>query len=128
MIQAKDLRLGNLVMFNGEVDSIIEIGQANNGYCEIEGYFNFDSGTINPIPLTPEWLERCGFERIQSNVPDLMRMPSFDGYRRLRWDYEGFSIETVGSGWIWYLHHIKYLHQLQNLYFALTGSDLTIIV
>ena len=64
----------------------------------------------DPIPLTEEWLIKFGFIKVWNNY---------------RLKPLGYLIDnrliTVGSN---YLRHIKYVHQLQNLYFALTGEEL----
>jgi hypothetical protein len=73
-----------------------------------------------PIPLTPEILVKCGFELdegrylkpVGSNISIAFRD---DIYLTYDSDCASFD-EELG----------KYLHQLQNLYFALTGEELTI--
>lgn len=124
MIQARELRIGNLVFIHDEVDSICEIGQANNGYCNNNGYFNFDKGAIEPIPLTKELLLKCGFEDTTGG---------WGGSQGCDYYYKkgNFEIQTYDSDIFWHLKgafeiKIKYLHQLQNLYFALKNEELTI--
>jgi hypothetical protein len=78
---------------------------------------------LMPIPLTPEILEKAGFK--------------FDG------DFNSYSISSVilsknyclcsiGDEYLCELNRIgkpiKHIHQLQNLYFALTGEELQIIL
>lgn len=78
-----------------------------------------------PIPLTAEWLERFGFEREKRNL-----------YRKGN-IYVMFITTTrmtenkeirVFIGNKWYYDNlrppVKHVHQLQNLYFALTGEEL----
>lgn len=70
----------------------------------------------NPIPLTEEWLVRFGFEK--------RKFSYLYGYGNFLYDYRL-------KLWTWYgiqLHDylITYVHQLQNLYFALTGQELEI--
>jgi hypothetical protein len=127
MIQANELRIGNLVLFKGEVDVIIEIGQAGNGFCENNGYFNFDTGTIAPIPLTPEWLERCGFEYLSFDF-GIANFFKLNDRFELIVVREGVKCEYERGSYYYEDEHcsIKYLHQLQNLYFALTGEELKI--
>ena len=69
----------------------------------------------NPIPLTEEWLLKFGFE---SN-------PYQDRYEKDPIHIECAIIEGETYLWIENIPHIKYVHQLQNLYFALTGEELT---
>lgn len=90
---------------------------------------------VEGIPLTEEWLVKFGFEQgalgswIKSiSIFGNLRELSFSGdYLYLR---EGK--EVYGSGdddlcVLWNKDVMKqfYVHQLQNLYFALTGEELT---
>lgn len=84
----------------------------------------YPSSKIKPIKLTPETLEKCGFkdEGISKDpileLGDLgihLTLPDSNGSMYLT-DYgEHLNIPTF-----------KYVHQLQNLYFALTGKELEI--
>jgi hypothetical protein len=77
-----------------------------------------DEEWIKPIPLTPDILERCGFEKGAGNP----------NYHKLHPPFFGVISEIDGAfriGGLDYLgRDVKYLHQLQNLYFALTGEEL----
>jgi hypothetical protein len=47
------------------------------------------------------------------------------------WTLGLFKINVWGNGWLFYWddkwdNRIKYVHQLQNLYFFLTGEELTL--
>ncbi len=73
-----------------------------------------------PIPLTEQWLKDFGFI-ISDDYDLIMKNPFYAegdseyGYY-LRWGYGGrYASENP----------CKYVHQLQNLYFALTGKELT---
>lgn len=72
-----------------------------------EGWFN------EPIPLTEEWLLRLGAEAIET--PHDIQYRIKDRLFVLR----GFVFCDYGSG-----VKILYVHQLQNLYFALTQTEL----
>jgi hypothetical protein len=127
MIAANELRINNIIK-QGEVDALhpcsIEILRSKARvfieYCFAE-----------PIPLTFEILEKCGF--VNSSVkqwyhPETML---FELRNITALGDEGFKI-IAG----WNVEHrgifrgiskeIKYLHQLQNLYFALTGDELPV--
>lgn len=84
---------------------------------------------LSPIPLTPEWLERFGFKRSENGGN--WKQPDY-----MIWEADGFKIgETVSDNFYWYNQaeddfyssyspQLKHVHQLQNLYFALTGTEL----
>lgn len=114
MIQTNELRIGNWVDWNGEKGIINQI-------LEYEVVFKCGEDTLisdlKPIELTEEILLKCGFVR-DGNT----------GYYTC--EKVGFTINLSGTigyrACIWSNKHINHLHQLQNLYFALTGKELEI--
>jgi hypothetical protein len=125
MIKANELRVGSWVLYphtQNELFHITEPRQIELAYI------------LLPIAITPEWLERCGFEKrlinnsfFEYHLP--CTPPHYRNEYKLRWwDAETFrSLEwvTVESGSI-HKFPCAYLHQLQNLYFALTGEELNV--
>jgi hypothetical protein len=84
----------------------------------------WDLEDVSGIPLTPEILEMAGFEKTYESSFSIRydhNLTQFIGYDISKAD----SMET---GLRYYGNRIKvqYLHQLQNLYFALTGQELNI--
>jgi hypothetical protein len=83
---------------------------------------------LKRIPLTPEWLERCGFKFLSNpgggdkswrRVDFPFELTDIDGS-------EGFSVYYFNGDDNVYITECDFLHQLQNLYFALTGEELSI--
>lgn len=72
------------------------------------------------IPLTPEILDKCGFEKDKDGVYNI------NGYainKVMYWLDTGHL--QIALAYTPILNApCKYLHQLQNLYFALTGKEL----
>lgn len=111
-MEAKELRIGNLVNRDGKNIVI------NSGY-EIDNY----EGQYKPIPLTEEWLLKFGFEiKLKLSGHNGFYL---NGFYIIKSNYV-FELLIEGSSVI--LSKIKFVHQLQNLYFALTGQELTIKV
>jgi len=122
MINYKEARAGNIVMYDNRLFQIESIAMSFPCLNTDEfGIGVVDWNNINPIPLTPEILEKCGFE--------------WSIYHQA-WHKQGFvfdlSERSVGG---FFMHksrlnseiicpEIQYLHQLQNLYFSLTGEEL----
>jgi hypothetical protein len=111
-MKANELRIGNWVNNNEEDYQITSatISQLERG-----------DSTAMPIPLTEEWLLRLGFEKpAHSWNGKIFHLSQWDAYP-LNWcvamDKNGAVI----------VHKLKYVHQLQNLYFALTNEELTIM-
>lgn len=92
--------------------------------------YNQKINYLKPIPLTEEVLvDWCGFEKINSNVPNLCRKEFIIGYMNIRFDsIDGIRISPVYSGSAIPLPDIKYLHQLQNLYYSLKQTELIITI
>lgn len=119
MIKAEEFRLGNLVYCKGKIDKLTRV--EDNNYCTENcghGVWNDD---LEPIVLTEEILLRCGFEKH-------LRAYKLKNFGKFMFSPEmGMSFYPAGN-LIGLLKndHIKHLHQLQNLYFALTGKELEV--
>jgi hypothetical protein len=122
MIKANELRIGNYILING---SIVRIGYGviQDVYQKNKGIRNqyLNTLTHEPIPLTPEILEKAGFKFYEKS-----EMYEKDDFMDLHilYDNAGYCIKDYELN-IW-SPNILYLHQLQNLYFALTGEELEI--
>ena len=91
------------------------------------GVYNADNDTeegVEPIPLTPEILEKAGFEEF----PDSSGLYGYEAFTKGNCYVEISPTRGIGVsiGSMETAQSIKYLHQLQNLYFALTGEELNI--
>jgi len=132
-MQVNELRIGNLIksiQLNGIV--IVDLflfGEINND----ETYLDHLQG----IPLTEEWLVKLGFTQTIT-PPEYWRSiePRIECYcatpLEVRLTKQGFEIkidfgldERLFSE-IQNSTTIKYVHTLQNLFFALTGNELTV--
>ena len=130
-MQAKDLRIDNWFYAVHPVDGLFEMqvrGIAQDGTIETDAYGN-TYGTIDcygdsckPIPLTEEWLLRFGFEY------STMGIFKIKDFVVVKWEGEDaeFRQWNANSGEPRSTTYIKHVHQLQNLYFALTGKELEI--
>ncbi len=108
-MKTTDLRIGNLVLSKGVPVQIEEIMWETVRYC----FGEFPIDYVEPIPLTKEWLLKFGFEfRVVygNNFWTLNNILIFE-------DKNGNFEYSVGL-------KIQSIHQLQNLYFALTNKEL----
>ncbi len=81
-----------------------------------------------PIPLTEEWLHDFGFEL--DNGFTTYKIDVLKGYLIVAVDgswglYKDEYSNRIGSSYN-NTKEIKYVHELQNFYFALTGEELTL--
>ena len=112
-MEAKDLRIGN--WFEGDNgDKIyyrITAKQILDFYDDpLDDYYK-------PIPLTEDWLLDFGFIIQMFGIPPRF----YNGKLKITKDYRGFWVQPCYNFVL-----IKYVHQLQNLYFELTGEELTL--
>jgi hypothetical protein len=125
-MKANEIRLGNLVTYDGRVFEIDTIAKEFPTLNTIEfGIGVVDWMNINSIPLTEEWLIKFGFgdARITNRLYTRKKTDGFYGFyinketmSYCTFDYEGTIDDII---------KIEYVHQLQNLYFAVTGEELT---
>lgn len=111
---AKQLRIGNYFRYSHTKN----VDEIRNGK-QIDEYI----GAYEPIPLTDGWLLRLGFIYVQlSNKKEYKKYVSYIGVRVNGYiDESTFYVVLKGR-----TERIQYVHQLQNLYFALTGQELTL--
>jgi hypothetical protein len=142
MIQANELRIGNLVKYNQlrtetQVAKVIALIHDAPHAMVVYKHPSFYAPKeieenevpakyvyIEGIPLTPQLLEKCGFV-LDKGVGVWFDKKEHDGFRITLWDsHEGRYLFTrqMPSNHIPVFH----LHQLQNLYFSLTNQELTI--
>lgn len=131
MLKSTDLRIGNVVNFHSD-DTIFEVLEIDRLGLRVkneeqETWIEYDC--FSGIPLTAEWLERFGFVpalegAITQLLPIAYQDENFTCTLQASNLDDGISICRAG------LYSIKpktiYVHQLQNLYHALTGEELTI--
>ena len=115
MVNANELRTGNYLNFNvidkpfkitAKEIMIIEKGQMNDS----QNYY------FEPIPLSDQWLIYFGGEK-DGNDFHFLRYTIYKPA-----SYVGFLFCEGNL----ILREIKYVHQLQNLYFALIGEELSV--
>jgi len=107
-MKTNELRLGNYILTSGgrlisvTIENIVKVAKNISEY--------------KPIPLTEEWIIGLGFGKHDSTTFEK------NGY------YFDLEDTTFYNDWpsnaSTLNKNVKYLHQIQNLYFALTGEEL----
>jgi hypothetical protein len=144
-LQQRELRIGNYIKaIYYQYEDLEENEESSEEVTvlALDPYYTMSDNTViwveggkeeryhkfEPIPLTEEWLVKFGMELYDG----------FSSTRVLRLDKNPFDVSNLtynpvegllrfsnghskGSSLIPY---VKYVHQLQNLYFALTGKEL----
>ena len=134
MMIAQELRIGNLVEYFGKnlkIDTIkrcsdgnfaVEICEKRPSGCSWSEYAPIESPSLKPIPLTGEWLVKLGFEqmyflgaKIRYFIKGNLMYSTIDRHV----EYKNGSINFI-------IRKCEYVHDLQNLYQAMTGEELTL--
>ena len=131
-MKAKELRIGNWVNRPSGDVKIIDLLTHRNEFgfhTELVGNVAGNIDTLEPIPLTEEWLLRFGFIKRDSNwvIPYTDR-EGFKYHHSVQF-YDGewiYSNDGSNAGCYTLEADISNVHQLQNLYYALTGEELEI--
>ena len=133
MIDPRELRIGNWIKIHATETKV--------GYIESEDWGNFIGSSnfaerpfeeFEPILLTEEWLIKFGFEKTNFKHRDksISRNVFILGnyviqYIEATWVLSRKADNHLNFDLVW-IKSFNHLHQLQNVYFALTGKELEI--
>ena len=132
-IKTNELRIGNYVIDDEGIISEIsrieteQYTRWNSGedsclhFQEINAKDDYCNGSVFPIPLNEEWLLKFGFFKF--NNAYVLKKPEespinfqFSVWHDMTYNSSEFNI------------NLKSVHQLQNLYFALIGEELEMVM
>jgi hypothetical protein len=114
---ASELRIGNYLQWNNFTEARIMNGK--DFFIVYDSLENSD-GCIEPITVTEEWCIKFGFQKdLENTIYKNINKHCFLCYD----DNIVLLLEEENN---WCITKVKYVHQLQNLYFALTKEELTI--
>lgn len=119
MIKSTELRIGNFLYYKNTNDlGTVEIIHKNHYECRDEFGMFTPNCKYEPIPLSKEWFEKFGY--YNENRPNHFAKDEMTIDEHTFWDCNGIFIDDKNGV------RIKYVHQLQNLFFCLRGKELTI--
>lgn len=114
MIKITDIRIGNSLLLYGEVVKVTEIGfKDDDFYLRVEGKNNgYYIDQFEPIRLN---------DTIHKTLSNTDFSPNYNDSLGENWSE--YWIEFKGVN----LKRVRYLHEVQNLYYCLVGKELEII-
>jgi len=120
MIKANEFRIGNWA-YSKTYATNIQF-KSFFGLCNAET----NPELYNPIPLTAEILEKCGFEKCGLLNSKRQCIKWENDFFYIYCDGENFNWEQVRDEFGSMIEgvELKYLHQLQNLFFAITNEEI----
>lgn len=134
MIDESELRTGNEVLHEGQACSVLAIGLKNGDYVLslAKGINSRPQEAslmdVEPAKLNHDWLKLYGFEKIEVSqyatdyIKDGFKLREKHGFGKFFiavWNAEEEPDHSL-------LVYADYVHSLQNLFFSLTGQELTI--
>jgi hypothetical protein len=124
-MKASELRIGNLIKGKSPEKKVYEEPVELNEYYFL--LFLNNMMDVEPIPLTEEWLLKFGFDKVGIALTSIaiapLNLPCTFNLPNTPFSFcQGKLILTTGTGD--FCVNIEYVHQLQNLYFVLTGEEL----
>lgn len=134
-MKSNELRIGNILTVGRYDVKVIEIHPLGVQVCDLEetqDTWEPYVDRIKPIPLTEEFLLKFGFENIDKGDNDFITYTDSEHNYYLQIDVRrkdgkylilDNSFDDLRA---FSMVDIEYVHQLQNLYFALTGEELTL--
>ena len=142
-MKTNELRIGNWIKYTYALSNDIEFckvtGVKNDGrvyFFRSDGCkISLDVNEIEPIELTEEVLLKIGFEdrkgyfnysRVfgdENNYCDSIHIYYCPMLKHFRFTHDKVKLDDLQ---IMDLYNIKYLHQLQNVYYLLTNEELKI--
>ena len=127
MIKITDIRIGNSLLLYNEVVKVTEIGfKDDDFYLRVEGKNNgYYIDQFEPIELSEDTLLNNGFKKRGEFWHDLY-LDEITKLTLSRQPNGKTNFKMLIHKNIFDINHIKYLHQLQNLYWCLVGKELNI--
>lgn len=145
-MEAKELRIGNWVRYDGWHPDLVAKNRpiipydTQIEYIELDDYEGEDVYVIGSthirafidsyslIPLTEEWLIKFSFKKENNtiySISDKLSSSEVGKWYFFKNENNSFTPHIKRENkFSWIGKEIKYVHQLQNLYFALTGEEL----
>lgn len=126
-MKAEELRIGNHVECDDINYVVIGIDPERLRVIDSEA----DPSMLNiinakPILITPELLEKSKYIKL-GYISDMARIEYYDMGLIIFYP-KGLSISILARNGDWFIldAQVKYVHQLQNVYYALTSQELNI--
>lgn len=127
-MKAKNIRIGNFLLACGELETVTEIhtdffytNKFKSAWAEITG-----------IEINENWIQKLGFKKTNHVHKDKSVTPityKIGKRTRLQWDSEN-NLSEIDTGSLMFVYDesliktIKYVHELQNLFFEITSNEL----
>lgn len=129
MIQAHELRIGNYILMNGQLQQVFMINQqtAQVNFSSVDSNGQATDGegctlaNAQPVPLTEDILQQCRF--VYHDYFKFWQLITGTGDLRSEMDIDR-DFNIIDFMRRPFVKKVSSLHQLQNIYFMLLGKEL----
>ena len=130
-MKANELRSGSIISINGNIVVVDHIRCHDYSVTIKDGFdIAFNGGNlltdndddVKPIQLTKSVLEAAGFKKSPANNSYYVSFPEMKSEIHFE-EFRGGLVQSVGS---FIPTETSHLHQLQNLVYCITGTELQI--
>ncbi len=121
-MEATELRISNIVNCNNKRhhEPYIVVESITSECINVD-FRPYNLNELEPIPLTEDWLLKLGFKKDLNSY-------KLKNFGRSMFHFGKPCFYPAGRlSSLMRMDNLSYVHQLQNLYFALTGEELKII-
>jgi hypothetical protein len=131
-MEKNELRVGNVVYDSLNQSYDIVIGINNNDTVDFPFELNNDINFIDGIKISGEILKKLGFEKVSNseeyyiweyNNGDVHKRISLYEFDKMWCINITYSEDIRYNAQGLHFRNIKYVHQIQNAYFTLTGGE-----
>lgn len=117
-METNELRLGNFIY--DKKDENLEYVYELYDLGDRISINHIDPDLYIPVPLTEKWITHLGFKTMPESE-SMINIFELDGFQLWNKNEDFSEIVYLGNR---YPIEIKYVHQLQNLFFAIMGKEL----
>ena len=127
MIKVNDLRIGNWLYYTHTAKHPMQVIGVRNDWVSLD-FAESREDEVNPIPLTEKLLKRLRFKNLGEESTRDTRILVFKKNEFYIGLDNGFWLlnHSNNSYYTFALRRLKYVHELQNAYYAMTGKELNI--
>jgi len=128
MIKANEIRVNNMIQYNDYIAVVTNINKSTVRIDidnELEDLF-IDYESASSIPLTEEWLLKLGFYLNDNGEPEIKTNEDYAlsiSINCAPYKYTAWHVLERESKY-YMMAEVKFVHQVQNLFYCLTGEEL----
>jgi hypothetical protein len=134
MVKVSEVRIGNFLLFDfphrGKVQYRSErINNNFDGFRPIATINDVPVEKVYGIPLVDSWLTKFGFEKIDRQFQHnwIIRLDKTGEHYSVQFSEDKFWLSNSEyDAWCYVIRDVEFVHELQNLYYVLTGEELMI--